>query len=83
MHTHPDSQAEQRQVEPAFMTILDSCSYLGLSQASVYRLIGLGRLEAKKAGGRTLLTFSSLKALAAELPAAKIKMPTSRRRMGA
>jgi hypothetical protein len=79
----PESLSATKALEPAFVTILDGCDYLGLSQASVYRLIGLGRLEARKAGGRTLITFKSLKALAAELPPAKIKAPTTRRRMGA
>jgi hypothetical protein len=49
----------------------------------MYRLLGLGKVEGVKAGKRTLLKLSSLKARAASLPPAKIKAPTTRRRMGA
>jgi hypothetical protein len=45
---------------------------------TVYRLIGSGQIEAKKAGRRTLLVVESLKRYAARLPDAKVK-PSSRK----
>ena len=69
------------QVEPAFLSIPASGEFLGLSPASIYRLIGLDKLKAVKAGGKTLVTVESLRDYARSLPAAKIKPPTNR--MGA
>jgi predicted DNA-binding transcriptional regulator AlpA len=39
---------------------------LGLSHASIYRLIGAGRLVAIKIGGRTAITRESIERLCAE-----------------
>jgi hypothetical protein len=71
----------ERAITPALLSIPASAEFLGLSSASIYRLIGLGKLEAVKAGGKTLLTMASLEHYAASLPPAKIKPPTNR--MGA
>jgi excisionase family DNA binding protein len=68
-------------LEPAFMSPADAGEYLALSQASVYRLLGLGKLKAVKAGGKTLVTVESLKALARSLPPAEFTAPIDR--MGA
>jgi Helix-turn-helix domain len=43
-------------------------SILGISHASLYRLIGAGRLDARKLGGKTLITAESIERLVAELP---------------
>jgi hypothetical protein len=43
-------------------------SILGISHASLYRLIGAGRLDARKLGGKTLITAESIERLIAELP---------------
>jgi hypothetical protein len=43
---------------------------LGISHASLYRLIGAGRLDARKLGGKTLITAESIERLVAELPKA-------------
>jgi hypothetical protein len=74
------SKGEQA-IEPAFLPIPAASKFLGLSPASIYRLIGLGKLQAVKAGGRTLLTMVSLRDYAASLPPAEIKPPHNR--MGA
>ena len=73
-------QQNQQAIEPAFLPIPAACKFLGLSPASIYRIIGLGKLQAVKAGGRTLLVMQSLRDYAASLPPAKIKPP--RNRMG-
>jgi hypothetical protein len=77
----PSIQKAEQAVEPALLSIPASSEFLGLSAASIYRLIGLGKLKAVKAGGKTLLTMPSLKNYAASLPPAKIKPPINR--MGA
>jgi excisionase family DNA binding protein len=75
------SNVSERAVEPVLLPIQAAAEYLGLSIASLYRLIGLGKLEAVKAGGKTLLPMASLQAYVASLPPAKIKPPIDR--MGA
>ena len=71
------SKGEQA-IEPAFLPIPAASKFLGLSPASIYRLIGLGKLQAVKAGGKTLLVMQSLRDYAASLPPAKIKPPHNR-----
>lgn len=51
----------------------DAGRALGLSRASVYRLIGEGRLAAVKIAGRTLILADSLRALVEHAPAAQIR----------
>jgi excisionase family DNA binding protein len=41
---------------------------LGISHATVYRLIRVGRLDAKKIGSKTVITAESIERLIAELP---------------
>lgn len=41
---------------------------LGVSHATLYRLIATGRLDARKLGGKTLITRESIERLIAELP---------------
>jgi hypothetical protein len=43
-------------------------SILGISHASLYRLIGAGRLDARKLSGKTLITAASIERLVTELP---------------
>ena len=80
---HLKHNAIEPKLEPAFLTIPGTKHFLSLSQASIYRLMGLGRLEARKAGGRTLITMESAKAFASTLPRAKIKAPKTRQMVGA
>jgi len=70
----PIEQNEQA-IEPAFLRIKAAGEFLGLSAASIYRLIGFGKLRAVKAGGRTLLVMQSLRDYAASLPSAQIRPP--------
>jgi hypothetical protein len=44
---------------------------LGISHASLYRLIGAGRLDARKLGGKTLITADSIERLVSEMPKVK------------
>ena len=53
----------------------------GLGRTSLYELIGAGKLDARKAGGRTLITAESLRAYIASLPRADIR--TGQRRAAA
>jgi hypothetical protein len=46
-------------------------SILGISHASLYRLIGAGRLDARKLGGKTLITADSIERLVSEMPKVK------------
>jgi hypothetical protein len=41
---------------------------LSVSHAQLYRLIGAGRLDARKIGARTLITAESIEAFIASLP---------------
>ena len=41
---------------------------LGISHATVYRLIRVGRLDSKKIGSKTVITAESIERLIAELP---------------
>ena len=41
---------------------------LGISHATLYRLIRVGRLDAKKIGSKTVITAASIERLIAELP---------------
>ena len=79
----PEIDSLQRTLEPALVPISDGCAFLAVSQAEMYRLLGRGKVEGVKAGKRTLLKVTSLKAHAASLPPAKIKPPTRRKRRGA
>jgi excisionase family DNA binding protein len=41
---------------------------LGISHATLYRLIAAGRLDARKLDGKTCITFESIRTLIASLP---------------
>jgi hypothetical protein len=41
---------------------------LGISHAGLYRLIAVGKLDARKLGGKTLITAESIERLASSLP---------------
>jgi hypothetical protein len=73
-------QKDAQTIEPVFLPIPATSEFLSLSPASIYRLIGLGRLQAVKAGGRTLIVMQSARDYAASLPPAKIKRQVNRMR---
>jgi excisionase family DNA binding protein len=54
-------------------TILEAAKASGLGRSTVYELIGAGKLEARKAGNRTLIPAESLRRYIASLPAANIR----------
>ena len=60
-------------MKPIGLSIPETGKALGgegdpLSRATIYRMIGRGDLEAFKLGSRTLVTLSSIEALAAAAP---------------
>jgi excisionase family DNA binding protein len=54
-------------------TIADSAKVSGLGRTTIYEAIGAGKLEARKAGNRTLVVADSLRSFVANLPAADIR----------
>ena len=54
-------------------TIADAAKVSGLGRTSLYELIGAGKIEARKAGNRTLIPAESLRAYLASLPPATIR----------
>jgi excisionase family DNA binding protein len=54
-------------------TITDAVKVSGLGRTSLYELIGAGKIEARKAGNRTLIPAESLRRFLAELPLADIR----------
>jgi hypothetical protein len=55
-------------------TIADATKISGLGRSTIYAAIGTGKLDARKAGGRTLITAQSLRDFIANLPAADIRV---------
>jgi hypothetical protein len=60
-------------MKPIGLSIAETGKALGgpedpLSRATIYRMIGKGDLEAIKIGARTLITLSSIEAMAANAP---------------
>jgi excisionase family DNA binding protein len=62
---------------PIHMSVNDVCARHNLSRSYLYRLIGAGKIIARKNGYRTLIDVASVDAYFTALPAAKIK-PDSR-----
>jgi Helix-turn-helix domain len=52
----------------ALHTPRETETIVGISHASLYRLIGAGRLDARKIGSATRITAASIQALLDELP---------------
>lgn len=59
--------------EPILYSVSEAKRLIGTGTTRLYELIGTGRLDARKAGGRTLITAESLHAYAAALPKADIR----------
>jgi hypothetical protein len=55
------------------VTIRDAGRFTGLSRSEIYRRLAAGELEARKAGTRTLITWSSLVAMCDALPTAHFR----------
>ncbi len=60
-------------IEPLAYRIDDAKRMIGCGTTRLYELIGAGLLDARKAGGRTLITSESLRSYAEGLPKAKIR----------
>lgn len=55
----------ERPVAPLAFSILETAAAIGLSRATVYRLIGDGRLRTTKVGSRRLVPRDAIDALLA------------------
>ena len=55
------------------LTIDQSTAATGLGRTTLYCLIGQGKLDARKAGGRTLILAESLRLYLESLPTAPIR----------
>ncbi len=53
---------------PISVTIPDAVKASGMSRSSIYEALKRGDLSARKAGRRTLISFSDLQAYLANLP---------------
>jgi len=54
-------------------TIADAAKVSGIGRTTLYELIGAGKIEARKAGNRTLIPAESLRSYIASLPPANIR----------
>lgn len=59
-------------------TIADAAKVSGIGRSSLYEAIGAGKIEARKAGGRTLILAESLRSFISGLPAADIRTGQSK-----
>lgn len=59
---------------PLAHAIPDAARAIGIGRSAVYELIADGRLDARKLGGRTVITDESLRELIASAPKADIRM---------
>ncbi len=60
-------------MEPMMLTIPEAAAAAGLSRTKLYEYATEGRLTIKKAGKRSLIATSELRALLESLPAASIR----------
>jgi excisionase family DNA binding protein len=58
---------------PALLPLKVACQYAGFGPTTAYKLIAAGKLDARKLGGKTLITTASLDALIANLPPANVR----------
>jgi excisionase family DNA binding protein len=54
-------------------TIADATKISGIGRTTLYEAIGAGKIEARKAGNRTLIPAESLRAFLNNLPVADIR----------
>ena len=59
--------------EPLAFTLAETCRISGIGMRKVYDLIGLGVLDARKSGRRTIVMADSLRAYVNNLPPASIR----------
>ncbi len=61
--------------DPLAITLSEAMRLSGLSRSELYRRMGNGQIHAVKAGVRTLIVMTSLKAHIASLPTAEFRTP--------
>jgi hypothetical protein len=66
------STVTKMEIEPFLVSIPQTCQLIGRCTATVYELVGAGRLIAVKSDGRTLITMDSIKDYVGKLPKAEI-----------
>jgi excisionase family DNA binding protein len=54
-------------------TVADAARVSGIGRTTLYELLGRGEIQARKAGGRTLIPAESLRDYLKNLPAADIR----------
>ena len=57
------------QTTPLAVTVIDAVKASGMSRTSIYEALKRGDLKARKAGRRTLISFTDLRAYLDRLPA--------------
>lgn len=72
------STVAKMEVEPILVSIPQGCQMIGRGVATMYSLIGSGKVRAVKSDGRTLLVVESLREYANSLPPATIAPPRKR-----
>lgn len=60
-------------IMPRALTVVDAASYLGIRRGLLYRLVGEGKISARKNGGRTIFLREDLDAYLDGLPAVAAK----------
>ena len=63
-----EGSGDPRAFDPILLSIPDTCRVLGIGRTYTYRLIGEGKLIARKIGGRTAVEVESIRRFAAGLP---------------
>ena len=56
-------------------SVAEACEAIGCKKTTLYKLIGAGRLDARKLGNKTILEGGSVEGLVEDLPAADIGRP--------
>ena len=70
MSIHSCGLSRDHAVARFFFSVRETEAILGISHATVYRLISAGKLDARKLGNKTLITGESIDRLAMALPKA-------------
>ena len=59
--------------EAVAFNVAGACRVLGVSRSTLYPLMAAGKVDARKIGGRTVITAASLRAYVETLPKASLK----------
>jgi hypothetical protein len=70
MSIHSCGFGRDQELARFFFSVRETEAILGISHASLYRLIVNGKLDARKLGNKTLITAESIERLATHLPKA-------------